>query len=84
MGSSANLVCISISERYAGDGDKVEGKMFFRARFMTGGGYRLLASGQTLEGSFSAVSKCLDFSIRSQIFTCRILLLSFEILKFVF
>ena len=26
-----------------------------RARLMTGGGYRLLASGQTLEGSFSAV-----------------------------
>ena len=26
-----------------------------RAKFMTGGGYRLLALGQTLEGSFSAV-----------------------------
>ena len=31
MGSSANLVCISISERYSGDDTpKVEGRMFLQ------------------------------------------------------
>ena len=47
-----------------------------RARFMTGGGYRLLASGHTLEGSFSAVSTPL-FTITYSL--CRVFEPFFEI-----
>ena len=42
--------------RYWAEIDRDQSGAVSRARFMTGGGYRLLASGQTLEGSFSAVS----------------------------
>ena len=47
----ANLSFVDIGSGYG----TYDASVVSRARLMTGGGYRLLASGQTLEGSFSAV-----------------------------